>query len=84
MHSSIYTHLTAPQMPSQLTTLVLLLLYEVDFKRPFSKIVMRHYPMLLDASPPHVGNTMNRLTIHLFNLPVQHIAQYIETYNIVT
>ena len=56
----------------QFTTLTLLLLHEPAFKRRFAVLVLRHYPALLDGceDSPHLLNSLDRITVHLFNQPV--------------
>ena len=65
----------APGLPSQFTTLLLLLLYQSAFKWPFTVMFMRHYASLLEAEAPFVSNLLDRLTVHLFNQPVRNLSK---------
>ena len=60
-----------PGLPVQFATLLLLLLYESDFKLGFTVVFMRHYTLLLESDAPFVVNTLDRLTVHLLNQPVR-------------
>lgn len=64
-----------PGLAAQFATLLLLLLYEADFKCGFTVMFMRHYALLLGSGAPFVANTLDRLTVHLLNQPVRALPQ---------